>query len=244
MSNSISSLKYNIVRLLNQLGIKSFQPKKPNFKQQDTAIPIDLNKFIDLVEYYYANRSGYICAFDREDPTLAQKNIFLTYGEILPQGLARLFEFVNPTMNDSFVDLGSGAGKTVLQSYLCTDMHASYGVEIDLARHNLAHDVLEKIKQETPVLFEQNNKSIEFINSSIEDFDFSQVTLVFANSTCFGGNLITDILKKINNSPNIRAVFTTKKIEGFKYLPEFEIVPIETSWHVPPSKSNCYVYYK
>lgn len=204
--------------------------------------PLELNDFIIILAKLYKNKSGYICEINREDPELVKKNIFLTYGEILPQGLERLFDFIKPTAADSFVDLGAGAGKTVLQSFLCTQMQVSFGVEIDGARYKVSEDVLTQLKQEVPQLFNQS-RSVEFLHANLADFDFNKVTIVFANSTCYGGNLLASIVAKINQNPKIRAVMTTKQLTGLVYLTKSQIIPIETSWHVPPSKSNCYVYY-
>lgn len=236
--------KFNnkLISLLQSWNIIG-HPSSFNLDKIDLSQPFNLDQFIYLASKLYNGKSGYICELNREDPELTKKNIFLTYGEILPQGLARLFDFVKPTAADAFVDLGSGAGKTVLQSFLCTDMRGSFGVEIDGARHKVAHDVLLTLQQKAPELFHPN-KNIEFLNTNLMEFDFNQVTLVFANSTCYGGNLIATIIDKINKNPNIRAVMTTKQLAGLVYLTKSEMVPIETSWHVPPSKSNCYVYYK
>lgn len=193
--------------------------------------------------YTFSNRSGYPAALSREDQTLAQKNIFLTYGEVLPEGIEKLLEFVEPNSFDSFVDLGSGAGKIVLQSFLCSNMRACYGVEIDQARFNTSMDALTDLQQKLPGLFD-NNRIIKFFNSNILECDFSEVTLVFSNATSFGPNLMSKIADKVNLSQSVRAIMSTHKIEGLLNLTDEYIIEVETSWHVPPAKSNCYLYLK
>lgn len=222
--------------------ISRFNQKMIDFNKLN--MPLDLADFHVVLQTLYKERSGYNCSLSREDQTLAMKKIFLTYGEILPEGLAKLFDFVKVNPEDSFVDLGSGAGKAVLQSYLCTDMHSSYGVEIDEARFQISVEAIEDLKQKAPHLFADLNKKIYFLNKNITDFDFSKVSLVFSNATCFGPNLMGLIAEQINNNPNVRAAMSTHKIEGLLNLTQENIVDIEVSWHIPPNTSPCYVYTK
>ncbi len=200
--------------------------------------PLTTDDFNYLQAILYYSKSGYVCARDRNDPNLFKENIYLTYGEILPQGLARLFDFINLCEDDSFVDLGSGAGKTVLQSVLCHKIKSGCGVEVDKARFDLSQEVLGKAKQ---IFCDLDN--IRFLHKNIVDFDFNNCTVIFTNSICFGENLMLEFVNKINQCPGIRAVMSTKRIEGLQNLLQSEAIPIETSWQVPPNKSNCYVYY-
>lgn len=208
--------------------------------------PLSINSLKKLLFflYPYAKRSGYHTALSREDFTLAQKNIFLTYGEILPDGLDKILRFVQPNYNDSFIDLGSGAGKIVLQSFLCTNMKACYGVEIDQARFNTSLDALYDLQQKLPELFHDSSRSIKFFNINILEFDFSKVTIVFSNATCFGPNLMSKIADKVNLSSSVRVIISTHKIDGLLNLTKEYLIEVETSWHIPPAKSNCYLYLK
>ncbi len=238
-------MKHLINRVINNFNYLIFRYKKPKRMQaynNQKLIPLSLHELKEVLFLVYHNRSGYISALSREDETLAQQKIFLTYGEILPEGLAKLYQFVKLTVEDSFVDLGSGIGKAVLQSYLSTQMAASYGVEIDKARHELAVEALQELKQSAPNLFANQSKLIEFHNTNITDFDFNLASIVYCNATCFGPNLMGVISDKINNSRSVRAVMSTCRIEGLVNLTQENIVDIEVSWHLPPSTSPCYVY--
>jgi hypothetical protein len=135
-----------------------------------------------------------------------------------------------------------------LQSYLCTDIAASYGVEIDSARYDLSQKILTELQQSVPNFFNNQinnqNRTLLFENKNITDFDFSKVTIVFSNATCFGPNLMGIIADKINSHPNIRAAMSSQRIEGLVNLTTENIIEVEVSWHVPPAKSNIYVYVK
>ncbi len=222
-----------------------------NMEDKEITLNIDCHSLIsipdlkDIFNILYKERSGYTSALSREDATLAQQKIFLTYGEILPEGLAKLFEFVKVSQDDSFVDLGSVAGKTVLEAYLSYQMKNSYGVEIDSARHQVALEAFSALERVCPgVIDDRGNKSqtIEFENINIINFDFRKVSLVFCNATCFGPNLMSIIAGKVNNSPNVRAVMSTHRMEDLIHLTKESTVQIEVSWHVPPNTSPCYVY--
>lgn len=238
-------MKYLLKRMKYEINYLIFKYKKPKRMQEynnNKLLPLSFYQLKEVLFLLYHNRSGYTSALSREDQTLAQQNIFLTYGEILPEGLAKLFNFIKPTVNDSFVDLGSGVGKAVMQSYLASEMTASYGVEIDKARNNIALEALEELKQSIPNFFTNKAKIIELHNTNIIDFDFNLVSIVFCNATCFGPNLMGVISNKINNSRSVRAVMSTCRIEGLVNLTQENIVDIEVSWHLPPSTSPCYVY--
>lgn len=224
-----------------------------NRDDKEKRLNIDCNSLIsipdlkDIFSILYKERSGYISALSREDETLAQQKIFLTYGEILPEGLAKLLEFVKASKDDSFVDLGSGAGKTVLQTYLSYGIKNSYGVEIDGARYQIALEAFNALEGVCPGVTANRaskSQSVGFENINITDFDFNKASLVFCNATCFGPNLMGIIADKVNNSPSVRAVMSTHKIEDLTNLTKESIVQIEVSWHIPPNTSPCYVYTK
>lgn len=237
-------MNFHPINIFYKLKRIFYKYKKFKFTPQKLAKPLGIMDFVYLLNDLYKDRSGFESELNREDYSLTKQNIYLTYGEIMPEGLKRLFDFINPTEHDSFVDLGSGAGKSVLQGYLCTDIRSSYGVEIDGARYRVSQEVLEDLFKKVPDLKNKHKKAIEFENINMTDFDFNKVTLVFANSICNGPHLMEILENKINSSPYVRAVFTTKRMDNLKNLPKFKIIPVETSWHMPPNKSNCYVYYK
>lgn len=240
IQHRMSYLVYKVVYYFTWLKNIVFRTH-PRFLKRIAASqePLNTQDFNHLQALLYYNKSGYACERDRSDPSLCKENIYLTYGEILPQGLARLFDFIKLNTDDSFVDLGSGAGKTVLQSVLCHKIKYGYGVEIDKARFDLSQEVLAKAKN---IFIDLNN--IKFIHINIADFNFENCTVIFINSICYGENLMLEIVNRVNLHPEIRAIMTTKRIQGLKHLPKLEVIPVETSWHTPPNKSNCYVYYR
>lgn len=257
MSHILSLIKYHLINAYNFLARIfdniPFIQKKYQRNINQSKLPLTSDNFNKLLFLLYKDRSGYVCNIDRQDPNLAKNKIFLTYGEILPAGLNRLFEFLEVNSDDSFVDLGSGAGKSVLQAFLTTDMLVCKGVEVDSARLQVSKDALRDLEQLMPNLLTTKALSIdldidkvgiEYLKLNIAEYDFNGITIVFMNSICFGENLIADIVAKVNAHENIRALCTTKSIEGLTHLIKQTKIPVETSWHVPPNMTNCYVYYR
>lgn len=252
----MSFLPSFVVRRINFLKFKFWQfydslpfvQKKYKQEIKESHIPLELKKIDKLLFLLYKKRSGYECAIERNNPKLASDKIFLTYGEILPLGLKRLLDFIEPNQSDRLIDLGSGAGKVVIQAFLASHMEKCYGIEVDPVRNQVANDALADLKSIAPELLlrksDNYDNHIQFINENIADYAFNDVSLIFMNSICFGENLMSDIVKQINDHPNIRAVMSTKRVEGLQSLDNIEIIPVETSWHIPPNRTNCFVYYK
>ncbi len=205
------------------------------------VINFDKEQYKELQNEYYANRSGYLQLSEEERNKCYSQEIFVTYGEILPEGVATLVNAINPTTKDSFVDLGSGIGKVSLQWFLTTPVKNSFGIEANFTRWRHSEEILQKVKRSHTQQF-SNNRRLMFLHENILNFDFSEVTLVFANSTCFSDKLIRAIVSKINKQDKIRIFMSTQEVSGLKNLAYEYVIPIATSWHVPPNKSNCYVY--
>lgn len=110
------------------------------------------------------------------------------YGEILPEGLNKVFRTVgnmgaNINSDDTFVDLGSGAGKSVLQAHLMTPASRVVGVELSAMHHQNAVSALGKMVEDGA---QDDSRKIDFINGDIRKYsDWSDGTVVFFNNLCF-----------------------------------------------------------
>lgn len=60
------------------------------------------------------------------------------YGELTPNSFRQLMDAVELGSDDTFVDLGSGAGKLVLQAALTFGVARAIGVELGEVRHEIA----------------------------------------------------------------------------------------------------------
>jgi cyclopropane fatty-acyl-phospholipid synthase-like methyltransferase len=68
-----------------------------------------------------------------------------TYGEITPKGFRGLAERIELCPDDSFVDLGSGVGRTVCHAVLEFGCRRSRGVEMAPSRHERAQRAVNEL---------------------------------------------------------------------------------------------------
>lgn len=186
----------------------------------------------------YNNDSPYVYLQPKDKEKYAKKNICLTYGEILPESVDILINHIDISKDDVFYDLGSGTGKVPLQFFLKTPIQKSYGIEAYLPRHNMAENVYNTMKQTYPQLF--NNKQLKSIHNNILYHFIDDATIIFTDSLCFSEELINQLSKKLNNVPNLKYIFSLKKL----YLTNFNLqktIQLKCSWS-KESYSNVYMY--
>lgn len=121
---------------------------------------------------------------------------FHSFGEILwSQMLANL------KPNGTFVDLGSGSGRGVLAASYLSPFTRLVGIEILEGLHQAAIDVYSgyesNVRSLLPATDLRSTQQIEFHCGSFLDLDWtSDVSLVFANSTCFPDALMDQIAEQ------------------------------------------------
>ena len=170
-----------------------------------------------------------------------EANINLTYGEILPNSVTKMFTEINPNKDDVFYDFGSGFGKVVIQSYLLTPIKKSMGIEIVENRNIIAEQAKERLINGEH--FKSKYKSIQFIQDDFFNVDTSDGTIFYLCSTCFENNLMNQLYEKITKSPNLIYILTLKPFERTPTNPR---IPTPKNITVPTSRNNsgltCYIY--
>src|SRR6476469_1853526 len=115
-------------------------------------------EFNQLCEKYLTNLyqgvSGFISYQPNEKQDHEKDSIYLTYGEITYPGITRLLDFANIGADDVICDLGSGVGKVVIQSFLKTPAKRCFGIEASQARYASSTEVLRRLREESPDLFQ------------------------------------------------------------------------------------------
>jgi len=175
------------------------------------------------------------------------------YGEMLPQGMRALIARTRLGRNDTFVDVGSGTGKLVLQAAADSGVARSVGVELSPTRHALAQQALdERIAQgadyASRVAFICGDAiadpaALEAIGSS---------TVIFCNNLLLGDETQAKLAQLLEEAPSLRAVVTSQPfaypgLQGFA-LGE-QTLACAMSWQVPlrqwepmPPGYPCAVY--
>lgn len=173
------------------------------------------------------------------------------YGEILPQGLNKVFQVVanmgaKIDAEDTFVDLGSGAGKSVLQAHLMTPASRVVGVELSELHHQNAISGLERMVADGA---HDSHRKIDFINGDIRKYNnWSDGTVIFFNNLCFDADKMLPFAWDLprNLQPGSMLV-VTKQLPGcHPGLILTQTMEVKTSWsHALPNGkdgASAYVY--
>jgi hypothetical protein len=121
----------------------------------------------------------------------------LIYGEVEFDSFCEvLIEATNGLhRKKKFVDIGSGTGKALCIAGLISHFDELVGIEIIPGLHNISIDIVNKFQKDI-CLNVVNSPNFDllcgsFLNNSV--YDWTDADLIFANSTCFSGDLIEKI---------------------------------------------------
>ena len=163
----------------------------------------------------------------------------LTYGEVDFISIGEVFYTIQHRFNSLpksgvFYDLGSGTGKGVIAAALLGNFTVCKGIEL---LENL-YDISLRLKaqfddhfpgalERNPDLF-QSVPMIEFIHSDFFKADWSDASLIFANSTCFDHEMMERI-GQIQLKPGTLGISFTKTIPGENWI-VLESIKKNMSW--------------
>ena len=128
-----------------------------------------------------------------------------TYGELTHGTIQMIVDHPSIQMQqkDSFLDLGSGRGATVLQVFLSKHVMLSAGVELSQFRHDQGCQALQRLdeKMRTDTMFHNNNlsSSISLSHDDMFEMNWSQFDVVYVSALCFRKSMMLEILRRLNN---------------------------------------------
>ena len=133
-----------------------------------------------------------------------------TYGEIKPESLQTIIDDNQFGPQDVFIDFGCGVGKVVVQVYLNTNIKKAIGVELCKERYDDAQAIVQKMKEQGLI---QMGRDIEFLQDNMLNVSLQGVTKGFMCATCFGPELMHNIMKKMAQEASIGfTLFTLKEL--------------------------------
>jgi len=161
------------------------------------------------------------------------------YGELEYNALVKLIEMVNATSEDTFLDLGSGTGKLVMQYVLLT-RGVGYGLEFDTHRHETAIRALRILNETMP----QAAERIHYRHSDIMKEPFPKATVVFLDGLMFPRDalgVLAERILKYTATQRLR-VWSVGKWLNFpeERIERWEQVLTDASWS---SNQSSYVYW-
>jgi hypothetical protein len=179
----------------------------------------------------------YEYAHIRSEESIKQNNIPETDGEILFPSVNKLLEIMALKADDSFIDLGSGAGKVVAQVFLQSGVKEAYGIELLPALYQQAVVAAEKIQQDLSAFYQEGRK-LTFLQGDFLEMPLPQATVVLICSTCFSQPMLESLGYIINGMPSVRLILTLRPISTLNRLRFKKTVRIECSW----DSALCYIY--
>lgn len=114
-----------------------------------------------------------------------------TYGELTASGAQALLQYLDPTSNDVFCDIGSGAGRLVLQIAAAARLRRCLGVEFIQSRHDISVRALHQAQADL------QTADVEFVYGDALNMEFESVTMAFLCATCFSDDFMAQIARQL-----------------------------------------------
>ena len=193
-------------------------------------------------------------------PTTYKPSLPSTYGEITALGARQLFDYLGLTPHDerdlvnkevyTFVDLGCGSGKLLVQSYMeLPSVNRIIGIELANARYQAAINAWDKVKLEASQIRQARNAldaSLDIYEGDLYELDISTATHVYVASLCFTNKMMDRLAKKlVGEGDRLQCVATLKEFPE-EYQKNLGGIPIkkfvEMSW-TKARGNGCTVYF-
>lgn len=165
-----------------------------------------------------------------------------TYGEVSASGVKAMYEFVKDMGIDTFIDMGSGVGKSVICAKLI-GFDKAIGIEIVKSRHKQALHILSKL----PKRLEHIKQGIEFYEMNMFDYDFSrhryEPVLVFASNLMWSEKTNKDFFRHVADNCAPGTVIISSRYDLYpeekRKLQKVTTINIPMSWDW---QSYCFVF--
>ena len=146
------------------------------------------------------------------------------YGELTVRGVREVQKLLLPTPNDCFVDLGSGAGRCVLQAALEWPCHSAIGVELSESRHLVGCRALARAPPELRarvVLLQEDMLACRKLE---------EATIVYCASLLFDDAFMARLASRLASLPRVRMIATLTRFPAGTSLEDgFEEDPSNAS---------------
>lgn len=160
-------------------------------------LPLDKQKsyFSEL----FKNINGYQVSYEDKKKLELFENKTFTYSEVEFDGFKEILEVIDLPKNYTFFDCGSGLGKALILASLLTPCNKVVGREklptLVEESNVILTNFTNYLKSDTPnvLIPEFDVKQDSFLN-----YNFQDVNLVFANSTCFDDDLMNSLIEKLS----------------------------------------------
>lgn len=185
---------------------------------QELKIKLDGAQKHRVIEEMFTSVSGFGISKEEKE-LITQKGGNPTYGEILPSSLQTILNDLNIKEGQTFYDLGSGVGKSVIQAFLEYPFSKAVGIELSPTRFKQAEEVAQKIK----------NRTLEFRNEDFVMSDISDADVIYMASTCYPEELMNTLLDRFAGLKDGTVIISLKSLPnrasslGFKQINKYTL---------------------
>ena len=146
------------------------------------------------------------------------------YGELTVRGVREVQKLLLPTPNDCFVDLGSGAGRCVLQAALEWPCRSAIGVELSESRHLVGIRALARAPPELRA------RALLLQEDMLTCRKLEEATIVYCASLLFDDAFMARLASRLASLPRVRMIATLTRFPAGTSLDDgFEEDPSNAS---------------
>lgn len=149
-----------------------------------------------------------------------------TYGELDPESVERVLGWLRPGPADVLVDLGSGAGRLLVQAVATTAVGRAVGIELSLSRHRIATTVQARLDELAPTL----GRRLMLHHGDLRQIDWRDATCVWAGATCFPDPVQRAVVRGAAAAPRLFRLLSTCRLPAVAALQEIGALDLSTTW--------------
>ena len=198
-----------------------------------------------VMEVFKGEADGFLNAAKEERASLLASpsggdKTSLVYGEIEFRPFVDVLQQLQVPTGAKFVDLGSGCGKAVLAASLVVDFEELHGVEVLSALYDASDSVVSIFRQLEGDMHElpEDAVPITLHHEDFLDWDWSWADVVFANSTCFSTELVSEIaVRAARLKPGSLIITITQRLDH----PAIELVG-QSKQHMGWGDATFYIH--
>ena len=196
-------------------------------------------KFFD---HLFSQTDGYRLSSEAKT-RLQLKGPELTYGEINWDSFMDIMAEVHYIgHHETFYDLGSGTGKPVIAAALLGTFRRALGIELLPDLYQESKRILFNFnKRVRPHLPDHRRQiTVDFINSDIFDFDWSDGNVVFCQTTCYPDDTMARLALTLQRLPKGSLVITLSRSLWSDDFPVIWQHPYKMGW----GEATVFIYRK
>ncbi len=170
-----------------------------------------------------------------EAKKVRQSRSCATYGEIMPAATQHLLDYLQPGPRDVLMDLGSGAGKFIIQAAMTVKAKKMLGVELADSRCQIAREHLALAKTQKLLL----TRNVDFVCGDILKTDIANATIIYTCSTAFPLRFMQHLTRHLASGKKGLRVASLQELPDNPWFDKVEHLFLDMSWR---RKTKVHIY--